>query len=203
MAPRYVNINSVEKSKQASQSVNGRTAFTVQETIPPLGGFFQKTIGLANQVLNRAADIVSSQKNTTGIERKKTGYAAFHNLYKFFLLYKQDTSGEKSTAPRTGGHPLMFFNYKDNNKYLCSIQRFVLKRSADQPMLYNYSIQLRAYKIQRLNADEKEIDLSSRLKELGLDGVDNSSVFSKVKSASKGVKDVIGAAIGGTSILGG
>ena len=208
MVPRYYDLQEIQIAEKAARKpgfITGRTSFAITDTIPQLGGFFQKTIGIANQVVNKAADTINPPVNKTGVDVTKTGYAAFHNLYRFFLYYKQDTSGITSTAPRIDGHhPLIFFNYKDGNKYKCSVQRFTLKRSVDSPMTYNYSIILRAYGIDGINADEgAAFILDDRLKVLGLNGVDNSSVFSKIKDASKGVKDVVGGILGGTNILGG
>ena len=208
IAPTYTDITSVENAASAKGESNGRKSFTPVETIPSglLGGFFSKTIGAANQALNKAADVVSKQKNNSGVHPAKTGYVAFHNLYKFFLYYKKDVSGELSVQPRTSkkGHPLIFFNYKDNNQYYCSIQRFTLKKSADSPMLYNYTIQLRAYKIDKLGekALDADDDMAKRKEALGLNGVKNSSVFSTIKGISSGAKSVFGALSGGAKIFG-
>jgi len=164
-----------------------------------------KSIGAANQAINKAADVLSSQQNLSGVDVQRTGYAAFHNLYKLFLYYKRDTSGQTNTATRNAGdpHPLVFLNYKDNNKYDCSIQKFVLARSAENPMLYNYDITLRAYNLQKLDADPSaKFDLADRQKELGLDGVGNSSILSTVKQITGDAAKVFGAAAGGLDILG-
>jgi len=207
MAPTYTDITAVDQNAMAKTQVTGRKSFSAVETIPSglLGGFFSKTIGVVNQALNKAADILSPQQNRSGITPTKTGYVAFHNLYKFFLYYKKDVSGELSLKPRTAdkGHPLLFFNYKDNNKYYCSIQRFILKRSVDNPMVYNYTIQLRAYKIQPLTENEKgEVTLQDRKTQLGLDGVKSSSIFGDIKNFSSGAKSVFGAAAGGLNVFG-
>ena len=198
LAPKFVDIN------QALAS-SGRKSFKVEETIPSglAGGFFSKTIGVANQALNKAADVLAPVTNKTGLDVDKTGYLAFHNLYRFFLYYKKDVAGQSSTVRRTT-HPLTFFNYKDNNKYNCTIQRFMLRKSVENPMLYNYSIVLRAYNIQDISADDRQdSSLESRLADLGLDGIKNSSTFATVKSLSEGAKQFAGALVGGLNILGG
>ena len=84
-----------------------------------------------------------------------SGYTAFHNLYRFLLAYKKDAAGVFIKGVHSGeeqrrGHPLQFLNYKDNIQYDVAIQNFVLKRSADDPMLYNYTITMRAYNLQQI-----------------------------------------------------
>lgn len=207
IAPRYVDIQEVEQDKATTLHKTGRSAFSVQESISSdvLGGFFKKTINTVNQIVNKVADIFTPEQNLSGVNIQGTGYAAFHNLYKFFLYYKRDTSGQTDTTTRKEGlpHPLVFVNYKDNNKYDCSIQKFILRRSAENPMLYNYQIVLKAYNIQKLDANPNaKFDLQTRLSELGLDGVTNSSAFSQIKQLSNDAKQVFGAAVGGLNILG-
>lgn len=214
MVPQYYDTVSNQTSDTSAIPgyVPGRVSFPVKDTLN-LGGFFQKTIGVGTQIINSASAAIngvqkalgnsSTPKNLTGVDVSKTGYMAFHNLYRFFLNYKKDTSGESSTAPRMR-HPLVFFNYKDGNKYRCAITSFVLKRSVETPMLYNYSIVLRAYQIQGLNSDEvKTQSINDRLAALGLSGVDNSSTFNNIKNISKNAKDAVGGLIGGVNILGG
>lgn len=206
IAPTYTDITEVEASAASRGEFSGRKSFSAVETIPSnlLGGFLSQQINIANQALNKAANLLAPQKNITGIHPAKTGYAAFHNLYKFFLYYKKDVAGELGTKPRQPGkHPLIFFNYKDNNKYYCSITRFILKRSVENPMIYNYTIQLRAYKIQGLLAGEQgEASFDSLRKNLGLDGVETSSIFGSIKNISNTAKGVFGALGGGLKIFG-
>lgn len=207
IAPRYTEpLTNKQKPSEATKG-SGRASFSVTEAIPSniIGGFFKKTISTANQILNKAADILNPLKNSSAIDISKTGYAAFHRLYKFFLYYKRDTSGQTSTQKRKypSIHPLVFINYKDNNKYDCSIQKFTLDRSAENPLLYNYLIVLKAYNLQPINGDPSaQFTLKDRLRELGLDGITNSNVFSKVKQLSKDAKTIFGASEGGLDILG-
>ena len=205
IAPTYTDITAVESSAASRGEFNGRKSFSASETIPSnaLGGFLSQQISIANQALNKAANLLSPQKNISGIHPAKTGYVAFHNLYKFFLYYKKDVAGELGTqARKPGQHPLVFFNYKDNNKYYCSITRFILKRSVDNPMVYNYTIQLRAYKIQGLTAVEQGEASFDRRKNLGLDGVETSSIFGDIRNISNTAKGVFGAISGGLKIFG-
>lgn len=207
IAPRFAYpITGQQKPSDAAKGC-GRAAFSVQESIPSnvLGGFFAKTIAASNQILNKAADILNPQSNSSGIDIGTTGYAAFHRLQKFFLLYKKDTSGQLDTGERLldNVHPLMFINYKDNVRYDCSIQKFDVRKSAENPMLYNYSIVLRAYNIATLSSSPAAVsDMKQRLKDLGLDGINNSTIFSKLKNLTSNAKSIFGAASGGLNILG-
>jgi len=103
---------------------------------------------------------------TTGIDFKRSGYYAFHNLYRFLMQYKQDIMKTSNAffpdismgtidIPRLTTSPLIFFNYKDNNKYKVSVESFSLVRSADSPMLYNYSIRMMGYQLSSF--DSKDI----------------------------------------------
>ena len=168
------------------------------------GGFFASTLGRYNTIANKAQDLISPQVNETGLDIYHTGYAAFHRLYKFFQEYKIDVAGLESTKPRERGkHPLIFLNYKDNNQYYCAIQRFVLRRTTNDPMLYRYNIVLRAYNLSPLSVPTVGESYKDRLRALGLDGVRGSSILGDIKKTVGGAKDLLGAAAGGLSGLGG
>ena len=137
----------------------------------------------------------------SGINPKTSGYLAFHNLYRFLLLYKQDAAGLITNKPYAR-HPLTFLNYKDNLQYDCAIMKFDLKRSATQPMLYNYTIIMRAYNLKTIGSGLEAGAVGDKLSELGLDGV-GGSAFQKLKGLSNGAKGVMGAVSGGLNVFGG
>lgn len=180
------------------------------------GGFFSQTIGIANQVLGKAQDLLYGKEDmdVSGVEDlTNTGYYAFHRLYKFFLQYKADASGvnpdgtvaedrRKRSGEDDSSHPLSFLNYKDGNMYDVSIQRFTLKRDVSNPMLYKYSIVLRAYNLRGISQNLDLGDLPGKLSSLGLDGVQSSTLLSEVSQAANNVKQIAGAALGGLDILG-
>lgn len=202
MAPKFVEPGAGEPGGNLYNSLQtkGRTAFAVTTGIS-LGGFFSKTLAAVNQVANKASDLLSgSPKPKAGVYADNSGYVAFHNLYRFLLQYKKDTIGAYSNTKRTT-HPLTFFNYKDNNQYDVVVRNFVLRRSVQDPMLYFYSIQLRAYNLRPITNPIDE-DLNQRLKDLGLNGVNSSSLLGDIKSLSSDVKSIVGSAVGGISVLG-
>lgn len=202
VSPKFINPGKGNNSSTLYQSLYnpGRTTMPVTQNIS-LGGFFAKTLSAVNQVKNKAADILDgSPKPKTGVSINKSGYAAFHNLYRFLLQYKKDAAGVSSQTDRTK-HPLTFFNYKDNNEYDVVVRSFTLHKDANNPMLYNYSIQLRAYRLRSIESQIKE-DLKKRYIELGINGVDGSSVLGNIKSLSGQAKSIVGSAIGGLSVLG-
>lgn len=179
---------------------SGRSSTPVASSISA-GGFFAKTLGIANQLKNKAADLLDGGvKPKTGINAENSGYVAFHNLYRTLLQYKKDASGVSGSQDRQK-HPLTFFNYKDNNQYDVVVERFNLRRSADNPMLYNYSIQLRGYNLRSMSSQVDE-DLTRRLQDLGLNGVDSSSILGDIKQLSSGAKGIVGSLVGGISVLG-
>lgn len=188
---------------------SGRTSFEVNETIKSdaLGGFFSKTIAAVNQTVNKAAEAFtgSNKKNSAGFTADNTGYYAFHSLYKMLLRYKKDASGNGDKKPEKGkerNHPIIFFNFKDGNKYNVVIRNFTMRRSADNPMLYYYSIQMRGYKMTSTGVGKTETADADKLKSLGLDGVNGSTLLGDIKKRANSVKGVLGSAMGGLNVLG-
>jgi hypothetical protein len=203
MAPKFSAPGAGSKVDVLYSDLNknhGRTTMSVAQTINA-GGFFSKSLSVINQIKNKAADLLDGGlKPQSGVNTDNNGYVAFHNLYRFLLQYKKDAAGVSSTTAREQ-HPLTFFNYKDNNQYDVVVRSFTMRRSADNPMLYYYSIQLRGYNMGSISSPIND-NLTQRLKDLGLNGVDSSSVLGDIKSISGQAKSIIGAAIGGISILG-
>ena len=196
MAPKFVDIDQKEQNL-------GRSTFPVAQSLAgAAGGFFSKTLSLVDQIRNTASDLINgAPKAKTGVYVNQTGYAAFHNLYRFLLKYKQDCASDpNSTTPRQQ-HPLVFFNYKDNNQYDVVVKNFTLRRSADNPMLYFYSITLHAHNLRSISDEAKDLT-ADRLKALGLDGVDGSSLLGKIKGTSDKVKGILGPLGAGINILG-
>lgn len=182
---------------------------------------------IANSIKDVVSSVTGKpvKPHESGITLSSTGYYAFHKLYLFFNDYKKNIM--KNAEPPSldlsvdgalnavagavpGGKaildavnkknpttPLSFINYKDNNKYSCIINKFTLTRDIANPMLYNYSIQLRGYNLQPI---EKQVDenLEDRLSQLGL-SKDGPSALARIK---KGMSGVRGALNGAKSIIG-
>lgn len=156
----------------------------------------------------------TNNKFQPGVSNQQSGYVAFHNFYRFLLQYKQSaTTGVSgsvklsldsaastlaSVVPsqissaiglsgsKAGQTPLLFLNYKDNNQYSVVIQNFVLERSAENPMLYNYRITMRGYNLQTIgtSVDSKDY-LANRLAALGL-RIGAASIAARFKNGVKG-----------------
>ena len=202
-APQFVAPSSNSADVAAiSTRKSGRSSFPIVQGIS-LGGFFSKTLAAINAVQGKSADLLSGgPQPQPGFKNSETGYVAFHNLYRFLKVYKQDAAGTNgSNAVRTT-HPLTFFNYKDNNEYDCIVRGFTLRRSAQDPQQYIYSIQLRCYNIRTVGGNPIVNDLKQRLSDLGLSGVDGSSVLGDIKSLSNKAKGIVGAGLGGITGLG-
>ena len=207
MSPKFVEpANSTDPNyAYGALAQTGRAQFKIASSVP-LGGFFSSTIAQISNVLAQAGKIANTLtgNNTapeTGIYTNQTGYLAFHNLYRFLLKYKKDAAGVESNAHRTT-HPLTFFNYKDGVEYDVAVKNFTLRRSAENPMLYYYSITMRGYNIRSSGGLADFPDLNQRLKDLGLDGVQSSSLLSTIKSVSSGVKAIVGSAANGINLFG-
>lgn len=203
MAPKYVEPGAASDMavSEAALREKGRKSFEISQGLA-LGGFFSKTLGILNQAKEKAADLLDGGvKPKTGVHIDKSGYVAFHNLYRFLLKHKKDASGTGGSSEQRQQHPLIFFNYKDNNQYYVVVRNFTLRRSAENPMLYMYSIQLRGYNLEGIGK-QLDDDLANRLQTMGLDGVDASSILGDIKDLSTNAKAVVGSIIGGKNILG-
>jgi hypothetical protein len=202
MAPKFVSPSFSPDSGTAFKETrkSGRSTASVVGAISA-GGFLARTMAAINQLKQKAADLAGSQiKAQTGLIPENSGYVAFHNLYRFLLKYKKDAAGVEGSGLRKR-HPLTFFNYKDNNEYDVAVRNFTLRRSADNPMLYYYSIQLRGYNLRGISKQVEE-DLTKRFADLGLNGVQASSSLGEMKSIASQAKSIIGSAIGGINIFG-
>jgi len=128
-------------------------------TIPNfLGGFGASTIGAINSAVSAITG--TSPKMVGGDKDGKSGYTAFHVLYKFIWLYH---FAKANGAPQQ----LRFMNYKDNNQYDCVVTNFNLSRDKGRPHLYQYTIQLKAWKLSTANQQPSFLN-KTRLSELGL-----------------------------------
>lgn len=199
MAPKYVEPVVGSPIDAQKQMKSGRSSFSISSELS-LGGFFPKTLATISKTINKAADLVGGSPTTKmGVKNDNSGYVAFHNLYRFLLHHKKVSSGEIKTSGKK--IPLVFFNYKDNNEYSVVVRNFTLRRSAENPMLYYYSIQMRGYNLKPVGQNLGKTDeMKDRLKNLGLDGVASSSLLGKVKEKTNIAKSIVGAVKGGFNL---
>jgi hypothetical protein len=166
----------------------GRSAFVYNPAMP-IRGFGQQIAGVWNQNDSTKNNLINGSVNYNGVPALKTGYVAFHNLYRLFLTYKKDIAAngpKKHTS-------LIFLNFKDNVKYDCAPKTFTLTRSAESPMLYNYSITLRAYNLRDINIKDRDVTATytDKLAALGLDGI-TGSAFSTMRNTAGAVRTIVG-----------
>lgn len=183
-----------------------RSSFAISHGLS-LNGFFSKTVALVNQLANKATEIANKKKEpVAGFSANKSGYAAFHNLYRVLLKHKKDAAGISSDLERSSSeHPITFFNYKDNNEYDVVVRSFTMRRSADNPMLYYYSIQLRGYNLRSAGHKNHKVGPGIdrvRMSYWGLDGVESSSNFGDIKKLANKAKSIVASIAGGINILG-
>lgn len=112
----------------------------------------------------------------TGSEDLTSGFLLFHGLRTFlegYIAIKQsaaipekDDFGNSTNGTLTGLNPkdirLAFCNWKDSSIYLCTLKNFDMKRSANSPMEYMYSLNLRAFRRIALNAAAGSVSLIER-----------------------------------------
>lgn len=193
----------------------GRQTYTPEPSLGQYtGGFFAKTVGALDNTINAARDVLAGARtHEAGFSAGVSGYMAFHNFYRFLLESKRNlqqgeggslagrassaiNSATKGLSDRTGVtskiQPLKFISYKDNTEYTCAITRFELTRSSDSPMLYNYSIQLKAYKLSSVGDGGQGPAAVDRLAALGLGGKPTllSTIKGKANAAKRGISAV-------------
>jgi len=183
IAPRWVGEKKKGKADKTVIS-DGRGEFAGSGV--DLGGFLPEVANTINQVKDAIADIKNSLgdgvKMKSGVAATSSGYAAFHNFYRFLLQYKKDAAGvSKLGNIQRKNHPLQFLNYKDGIKYDVVIQSFTLNRNAENPMLYNYSIKMRGYNLRNVNAKPSD---QGQLSKLGLGNYKGQSPFSSLTKAA-------------------
>jgi hypothetical protein len=191
--PNYVYSKPLNRSVSvSSKNGNTRGSYGSGEIVDSgvAGGFFRKTLNAVNSLANTAADILSSKKQEAGVFTDNNGYLAFHNFYRFLLKNKQTAAAGKANNEEV----LTFLNYKDNNQYSCAVQRFVLERSAENPMLYNYSIVVRAYNLKTIDSTFSSSDLVDRYEAMGLKDKNKKSLAATIKGkvglAKKGINQM-------------
>jgi len=205
-APKFVNDQGAFEVLTPSPGRQSYQSGEILSNLDSANGFFQKTLGQFEQAINRASDAFATvkRKNKTfqaGVFTDNNGYLAFHNLYKFFLAYKKSAAEGKSRLDYSPEEsPLVFINYKDGNRYSCSIQRFTLERNAENPMLYNYNIQLRAYNIMPLTSQMGDSAADTKQK-AGLNE-DSTTLASRLKGGIGNAKKAINALSGAFRNLG-
>lgn len=149
-----------------------------------LGGFGASTINTINNAVSAITGTSSKMVGTK--QNRKSGYTAFHVLYKFLWLYHfAKSNGAKQQ--------LRFMNYKDNNMYDCVVQNFTLSRDKSRPHLYQYTIQLKGWKLANANQG-LSFSNPDQLSSLGLD--EGPSVKALLFRAINDTKTVLNAAAG-------
>jgi hypothetical protein len=204
MGPKYVHPVDARARPEVQP---GRSRFTVQQTIPSsVQGFFSKTLTRAQSIYSETRSTLSPPVVSTGLQLDQTGYLAFHNLYRFLLKYKKDASGTDSNGGMSrpdGSHPLIFFNYKDNNQYKVAVKSMVMRRDKEDPMMYHYSITMRGYDLENAGTDIRpESETQRLLTDLGLDGVQGSLFLGRAKEMAARGRGVLGSLASGINQLG-
>jgi hypothetical protein len=217
MVPQFTDVANSSDVDIAYNNLKqpGRAKFPISSNVA-LGGFFSNTLSQVSNLLNQAGKAVqnvggifgaNAPKLESAVYTDQTGYTAFHNLYRFLLAYKKDAAGltidnQSNPTPYTT-HPLTFFNYKDGNEYSVVIRSFTLRKSAEDPMMYNYSIVMRGYNMVSSGKGlQQQEDLTRRLQDLGLNGVKSSTLLTQIKNVSNAGKAVMGSAANGINLFG-
>lgn len=125
-----------------------------------LGGFLSGAISTVNSIVSKFTG--TSSKMVDGKRNVKSGYTAYHVLYKYIWLYH-------FTKANGANHTLKFINFKDNNQYNVAVQNFQLARDKSRPHLYQYTITMKGWNIKSMDGQATFGDPKARVAELGLD----------------------------------
>ena len=200
-APRYINstnggngLGSSNLSDAKYWQSSGRTSQSSARI--SLGGALPQLTNVINQAKNAVQEITGGQTNESGLYIDQTGYLAFHNFYRFLLIYKKDASGELGFGTRKK-HPLTWLNYKDGTKMDCVINGFTMVRSASNPFMYEYSISMRCYNLRSIDAEDQDTfnggDMG--LSTSGL-SITNNPLFAKISNKAKAITNAINSITG-------
>ena len=100
-APKYVTS---EDAVLGAHGKGRRLSYVSGSVFSNLaGGFFASTLGKLDQAANKASDAYYAAMGKArpfqpGVFFDSSGYAAFHNLYRFFLEYKRSAASGNSTT---------------------------------------------------------------------------------------------------------
>ena len=199
MSPRYYVDIEAQMADSIDTKAIGRAGVPIKSSIAGnIGGFFKRTQSIIQSAIDQSSDMLEADKPKAAVNLHRSGYAAFHNFYKFLLLHKKHIMAQDG-AENIGENEsqnLMFINYKDNNQYNVVINTFNLSRDSSNPMLYNYQISMRGYNLTSVRSgDEVSKDIAKRSAELGLDGLETTSYFAKMSNATRKAKNAAYAAI--------
>lgn len=199
IGPKYIQPVNYGASATPLSGRTGRSSFTIRQNVS-VGGFFSQTI---NTISNIAFSNLGHPKtSTTGLQVDQTGYAAFHNLYRFLLAYKKDVTGNTNNGGTDTQPPLIFFNNKDANSYSVVIKSFSLKRDKENPMLYYYNIVMRGYNLDSALGTAQNVKEKDLLANLGLDGINGSSFLGNMMNGAANAKSILSSVGNGVSQLG-
>lgn len=137
----YGTIEEHSETRYFNISISGTTG------IAPTGPKFPDHNRLKETIKNESmmGRYMSDRAGDVGVYPHQSGYMAFHSLYRYLLRYKRDA------AKNNRNEPLFFYNYKDNNVYKVSLKNFTLTRTADDPYMYRYKIDMMGYHLTSIN----------------------------------------------------
>jgi hypothetical protein len=169
-------------------------------------GFVKKRILPLSQGISDLVGSIFGSDAPSGFKNYNSGYAAFHNFYRFLWTYqklvgsKTLESDKNSTDPiysndikkrNSSNVKLFFYNYKDKYAMHVSPQRFTLNRSSDSPYVYNYSIELIGLGYYPITGKSYSEDtLQNQLSSLGLDGVRSNTLRGTVSNIAGSIKNI-------------
>lgn len=124
-----------------------RNVISTTGLLSGLVGTVNKLNGFGSAVLNGSdpAAVLSGILQTTlpygssSVSKKSNGYSEMQRLHRYFYLYSilAERAPDKTS--------LYFINYKDSQHYRVVVKNFVIQKSANEPFLYRYQLQLKAW----------------------------------------------------------
>ncbi len=168
------------------------------------GALFPTVASAVANIQNSALSIAGSERFThtavnedSEIFKESTGFFQFHALRSFLERYIELKKKNISLGSFNSKElRLVFANYKDEAFYVVSAVNFTSDRSAQDPLMYTYSIQLKAYRriksLEGISADVSvglDRNYSTALNKLF---VLLGSVSTIIESGSQGILGLVG-----------
>ena len=135
--------------------------------------------------------LTDNASKSAGLQDKAK--AELGNLISKASNTKTSAQASPQSTPERLSHPLQFINYKDNQMYDVVPVGFTLVRSAENPMLYTYSIKLIAFNLRSATGDLKIDDAAFNeafKSQMGLGSLDGST-FTKFANKARAISTVL------------
>jgi hypothetical protein len=131
----------------ADTAIGAANAFSSGDISGGIGG----VVGAINEAL-----LPPLPYGGSAVNQKTNGYTEIQELHRFLYTYS------RLKASNADRFRLKFRNYKTGQEWDCVLQDFQIQQSAQNPMLYRYTISLKCWNLRPVNKAEKDAAVYDR-----------------------------------------